>query len=116
MTANKRKYTKSVIESIYSNRCFYCNRKLTDGNRAVDHLCPVSKGGKNTFENLVMCCKTCNSIKGNKTIGETIAQLQNDLNWCHDDVKRRRRLERYIHDFTHAKDLIITIKNINSKT
>lgn len=43
--------------------CQYCgvNRELT-----IDHVVPVSRGGKSTFENCVAACKTCNSKKGNK--------------------------------------------------
>ena len=33
----------------------------------VDHVLPRSKGGKNTWENLVAACKPCNQKKGAKT-------------------------------------------------
>jgi CRISPR/Cas system Type II protein with McrA/HNH and RuvC-like nuclease domain len=33
----------------------------------VDHIYPLSKGGKNTEENLWLICGTCNSAKSNKT-------------------------------------------------
>lgn len=38
--------------------------------RTVDHLIPVSKGGKDTKENLVIACKTCNCRRGNRPVQE----------------------------------------------
>lgn len=45
-------------------RCVYCNSvaKLT-----LDHFFPISQGGDNVLENLVPCCKSCNSRKGTST-------------------------------------------------
>lgn len=48
-------------------RCIYCGSKdvLT-----IDHVIPVSRGGKTTFDNCVASCKPCNSNKGNRTPSE----------------------------------------------
>jgi 5-methylcytosine-specific restriction endonuclease McrA len=32
----------------------------------IDHIIPVSRGGKNNLENLVLSCQSCNSKKGAK--------------------------------------------------
>ena len=32
----------------------------------IDHLVPMSKGGSDELENLVSCCRRCNSKKNNK--------------------------------------------------
>jgi 5-methylcytosine-specific restriction endonuclease McrA len=37
----------------------------------LDHVIPKSRGGKNTWNNLVTCCFTCNLKKGNKTPDES---------------------------------------------
>jgi len=44
--------------------CQYCgsNRNLT-----LDHVIPVSKGGQDTWDNIVTACETCNNRKGNGT-------------------------------------------------
>jgi 5-methylcytosine-specific restriction endonuclease McrA len=45
-------------------RCVYCGsqRHLT-----IDHVIPKSKGGQNTWSNMVTCCSKCNSKKGDRT-------------------------------------------------
>ena len=48
-------------------RCQYCGRRdaLT-----VDHVYPKSRGGRDTWENLVAACTPCNNRKGNRTPDE----------------------------------------------
>lgn len=48
-------------------QCVYCKSLK---NLTLDHVIPRSKGGYNTWENLVTCCSPCNLKKGNKTIEE----------------------------------------------
>ena len=51
--------------------CQYCSKKLDDLTSSVDHVIPVSrfksKQEANTWDNLVACCKTCNTKKRNRT-------------------------------------------------
>lgn len=44
-------------------RCAYCGAAAN----TVDHVLPRSRGGKNSWLNLVACCRTCNNVKGNRT-------------------------------------------------
>lgn len=46
--------------------CQYTGRKLSKHEISLDHVIPVSKGGKNTWENLVITSKEINSKKGNR--------------------------------------------------
>lgn len=48
--------------------CQYCGSK--DRRLTIDHVVPVSRGGKSTFENCVAACKQCNGLKGNKLPSE----------------------------------------------
>lgn len=50
--------------------CQYCGKKLTFKNATKDHLIPLSKGGKNTIDNVVSSCKECNSLKANLSLEE----------------------------------------------
>jgi 5-methylcytosine-specific restriction endonuclease McrA len=44
-------------------RCAYCRRSAT----TVDHVVPRSRGGADTWTNLVACCVRCNNVKGDRT-------------------------------------------------
>ena len=65
---NRRVLNKSLVKKVllkYNHTCVYCgdNKNLT-----IDHIVPVSKGGRDVFSNLQVLCKSCNSRKGNKII------------------------------------------------
>ena len=53
--------------------CQYCGHH--GGDLTVDHVIPKRLGGPATWDNLVACCKRCNTKKGDKTL----AQLGYDL-------------------------------------
>lgn len=36
----------------------------------MDHVQPISKGGKHTWTNVVTACNKCNNQKGNKNLSE----------------------------------------------
>lgn len=44
-------------------RCVYCGGHAT----TVDHVLPRSRGGPDSWENLVACCVRCNNTKGDRT-------------------------------------------------
>ena len=48
------------------NRCQYTGRVLHPDEGSLDHVVPRSRGGKNTWENLVWSSKDVNSRKGNR--------------------------------------------------
>jgi len=73
------KYVNQVIQKVPLSRenvyrrdnfeCVYCgdyNRKTL----TLDHVVPQSKGGKDTWDNLVTACRKCNSEKSNLTLEE----------------------------------------------
>lgn len=47
--------------------CQYCGSLKT---LTIDHVTPVSRGGKSTFENCVTACKDCNNKKSDKLPSE----------------------------------------------
>lgn len=48
-------------------RCQYCGTTVNEKNATLDHVIPVSKGGKSNWTNLTTACKPCNYSKSNKT-------------------------------------------------
>lgn len=45
------------------HRCAYCAKGAT----TIDHVLPRSRGGADSWENLVACCLRCNNVKGDRT-------------------------------------------------
>jgi len=79
-----------LITSIYRNKlpfskrnvlirdrfiCQYCMSKI---DPTVDHILPVSRGGKSNFKNCVTACKICNNKKDRKTPLEAGMTLLHD--------------------------------------
>jgi 5-methylcytosine-specific restriction endonuclease McrA len=66
--ANGGTHTAKDIQIQYDlqeGECFYCGKTLGDRYH-VDHVMPVSLGGSNGPENLVIACPRCNIRKGAK--------------------------------------------------
>ena len=53
-----------------NNLCQYCGNYFKTSELTIDHVMPKSRGGKNTWENLVAACVPCNQKKGPKTLVE----------------------------------------------
>ncbi|RPE81153.1 HNH endonuclease [Vulcaniibacterium tengchongense] len=47
--------------------CLYCGGAFSRAQLTRDHVLPVSKGGRDVWENVVAACFHCNSRKGNRT-------------------------------------------------
>jgi len=43
--------------------CHYCGQQTLPRELTMDHIVPVSRGGKSTKGNLVPACKACNNKK-----------------------------------------------------
>jgi hypothetical protein len=55
--------------------CAYCQRQLIAEELSIDHILPKSRGGKETWENLITSCKMCNCAKGDRTPEEAGMKL-----------------------------------------
>lgn len=66
--ASEGSYTSQQLQEQFQRqkgKCYYCKKKLAQGWHA-DHVTPLSKGGSNTIENIVIACQTCNLHKSAK--------------------------------------------------
>ena len=68
--------TKRNIWERDDNTCVYTGKKLTEKELSVDHVVPKSKGGEDTWENLVTCDRLLNSQKGDLTLKEANLKLR----------------------------------------
>jgi 5-methylcytosine-specific restriction endonuclease McrA len=69
-----------LCRAFWSSRCAYCSATVvvrTRGNSKTgfDHVVPLSLGGGHGPENMVVCCKTCNSRKNNRLLSSTLLEL-----------------------------------------
>ncbi len=50
--------------------CQYCGARKAAADLTFDHVCPRSRGGRTTWENVVAACAACNFAKGNSLLEE----------------------------------------------
>jgi len=55
------KIKKAFMKS--NGKCPYCFTPIYENSFSLDHIKPISKGGSNHLNNLIACCKPCNSKK-----------------------------------------------------
>lgn len=65
---NKYPIDKNYLKYLIENQlnCYYCGKELLN-KYEIEHKIPVSKGGNNSNNNIVLSCMKCNRQKGNKT-------------------------------------------------
>jgi HNH endonuclease len=49
-------------------QCFYCNGIAN----SVDHIIPLSRGGRHVFSNMIAACLPCNVSKGNGSLSSDL--------------------------------------------
>ena len=59
-------------------QCQYCARRPGHRELNVDHVMPRSRGGEDSWDNLVVSCRTCNLKKGRRTPTEAGMKLLNE--------------------------------------
>jgi hypothetical protein len=55
-------------------KCHYCKKQLTRFSATLDHIQPVSKGGDNSYDNLITACLLCNSQRGASPVMDHITR------------------------------------------
>jgi len=73
------------------HHCQYCNTLFPKSVLTLDHVLPISHGGKTSWENIVTACSPCNAKKGNdKRIKPKVSPYQPDY---YELVNKRKQLE-----------------------
>lgn len=55
--------------------CMYCLAKMSDRHLTRDHVIPLSRGGYDSWTNVVTACRLCNQKKGNRLLDQTGMRL-----------------------------------------
>lgn len=50
--------------------CYYCRSELAAEEVTMDHVVPMTQGGRSTPGNIVPACKDCNNLKRDMTAVE----------------------------------------------
>ena len=61
--ARRMRKSEWWLRKIQKGVCHYCRREVGRARLTMDHLVPISRGGKSRKGNLVPACKECNSKK-----------------------------------------------------
>lgn len=61
--ARRLRQTAWWLRKVQSGVCYYCHREVGRIRLTMDHVVPLSRGGKSTKGNIVAACKECNNKK-----------------------------------------------------
>ena len=53
-----------------NNTCQYCGKRFSIDQLTIDHVIPLSRGGRDTWINVCVACRSCNHKKGNYLLEE----------------------------------------------
>ena len=75
---SSRAELRAALEERDGPDCFYCEGELDLENRTIDHVIPQREARRRGWEmesthglgNLVLSCRTCNSLKGDRLLNE----------------------------------------------
>ena len=81
---NKKTYTtwqKDTVYGRYNGRCAICGAELSRENMTISHKIPLSRGGDNGMDNLMLSCWECNHAKNNLTMEEFFEKAKEILRY-----------------------------------
>jgi 5-methylcytosine-specific restriction endonuclease McrA len=98
----KKKYRKEKRILGWSTRvCHWCGDPMESGKRTLDHVIPLSRGGRDVIENMVLACKQCNTERGNSTAPPPTAakrRAERMATYRADKIIARPELQRWMDD------------------
>jgi 5-methylcytosine-specific restriction endonuclease McrA len=75
VSKKKTALTRRNLMTRDNHQCQYCLKHLSSRHVTLDHVLPRSRGGRNNWENLVICCLACNLKKANRLPAEAGMKL-----------------------------------------
>jgi len=69
------RFSKMAVYRRDQGICLYCGNSLHIRESTLDHVTPVSQGGRTKFDNIVLSCLGCNRHKRNRTPEEAGMEL-----------------------------------------
>lgn len=59
-------------------KCCWCGEYCNDTTVTLEHVVPISRGGKDAYENAALACARCNNKRGNADSPEHAEELKRD--------------------------------------
>ncbi len=78
------RFSRANVYARDEYRFQYCYRKFPERELTLDHVNPVVKGGKKTWENIVAACMGCNQRKSDRTpeeVGFRLLKIPHSPSW-----------------------------------
>lgn len=72
------KFSRRNIYIRDAHTCQYCGKVPPKEELTIDHVIPRSRGGRTTWENVVLACLRCNMKKGSKLVNEAGLKLRTE--------------------------------------
>ena len=71
-----QKIKRAFVIERDNSTCYLCGKRLGDNPRELhlDHVIPLSRGGMHTYDNLKVCCRSCNGRKRMALLSELEAR------------------------------------------
>jgi uncharacterized protein (TIGR02646 family) len=90
---------KAALREIYNDKCAYCEKNISDTFYHIDHYRPKSiyYWQVYSWDNLLLCCEKCNTIKRNKFeigAGKRVEFDKKDLNRIHNLTVKYNEIEK----------------------
>jgi 5-methylcytosine-specific restriction endonuclease McrA len=73
-----RKEDWEEVLNKYCHKCVMCGEKE---KLTIDHILPISKGGKHKKENLMPLCKSCNCKKKDRLLVKSYDWFSHSITW-----------------------------------
>jgi DNA-binding transcriptional ArsR family regulator len=100
-----RRYV-DILLARQGGRCIYTLRGLKPENTQLDHLKPVSRGGDNSYRNIVACTFEANTRKGDKDPIEFLRQVFREGIISEEEFKAQVELLKQISSGELKPDLV----------
>lgn len=69
------RFSRANLYARDEGRCQYCYKRFPERELTLDHVVPVVRGGKKTWENIATACMRCNQKKSHRTPEEAGMRL-----------------------------------------
>ena len=102
----RKQYTTYEREMIYRKgdcKCYLCGKDLLLSEMTLDHVVPLNKGGADCLENLMPCCRECNTWKSNYLKQEFEGKVSNIYMHQMDDKIGNKFLWRFIKKYLNKQ-------------